>query len=336
MNNQPKVTVVIPNYNHEAYIEQRVESVLSQTYKNFELFILDDCSTDNSLALIEQYRSHPKVREILINTKNSGSLFKQWSKAISMASGEYLWIAESDDMAHNNFLKTTVDVISKFPKSGLVFTDSYIIDSDGKLSQRASEKNKHLSAIGNASINRFPAMHNVFEYFISNIIIWNASAVLFRTEIIKTINTSVLSTFNNAGDLYTYLNIALKKDILYINEPLNYFRQHDQNTTQKNIKSGTLFKDRIRIITQLLPELLKITNSKWHLQVFLSRHFITAVDHGLYADVKRLLQLYVNNNLIQTSTFKRLSKYIWWLKHVKFTPYRYRSKIKKELLNIIE
>ncbi|MBO6606950.1 glycosyltransferase [Psychroserpens sp.] len=336
MNSQPKVTVVIPNYNHEAYIVERIDSVLSQSYDHFEVFILDDCSTDNSLALIEKYESHPKVKDILVNPVNSGSLFKQWSKAINLASGDYLWIAESDDVAHKDFLQTTVEAIEKHPKSGLVFTDSIIIDEQGNYGNKVSETHKHLIAMNKAETTNIPSKSKVFEYLISNIIIWNASAVLFRTEIIKNINVEMLSTLNNAGDLYSYLNIALTNDMVYVNAPLNYFRQHDQNTTQNNIKSGALYKDRIRIISNLFTELLPLDNAKWHLQVFLSRHFITAIDHGLYSDASQIIKLYLDYNLINTSTFNSLSRYIWWSKQIKFVPHRYRNKVKKELVNSIE
>lgn len=336
MDNQPLVTVVIPNYNHEAFLKERIDSVLGQSYEHFELYILDDCSTDGSLSIIESYKTHPKVKEIIINTENSGSLFKQWTKAITLAQGEYLWIAESDDSAHKDFLNTAVNAIAKYTNSGLVFTDSIMIDADSNFGQQASETNKHLISMRNADITNIPSKKNIFEYFISNIIVWNASAVLFKTEIIKQIDTTRLSALKNAGDLYAYLNIALKKDMVFINQPLNYFRQHDQNTTQTNIKSGALYKDRIHIISEMLEELLRLDNSRWHLQVFMSRHFITAVDHGLYSEVRRLLQLYLTHNLIYKSTFKSLTRYVWWLRHFKLTPHRYRSAIKKELIKIVE
>ena len=93
----PKVSVIIPNYNHAPYLVQRIETVLKQSYPDFEVIILDDCSTDGSHDIIERYRGHSKVSRIVYNKVNSGSPFRQWEKGIGICKGEYVWIAESDD-----------------------------------------------------------------------------------------------------------------------------------------------------------------------------------------------------------------------------------------------
>ena len=98
------VSVIIPNYNHASFLKQRIDSVLNQTYPDFEVVILDDCSTDNSKSIIEQYRGHHKVNNIVYNNINSGSSFQQWKKGIDFAKGEWIWVAESDDYAHENLL----------------------------------------------------------------------------------------------------------------------------------------------------------------------------------------------------------------------------------------
>ena len=99
------VSVIIPNYNHAQYLPERIESVFGQTYPNYEVIILDDCSTDNSREVIEQYRTNPHVSQIIYNEENSGGVFKQWKKGLSLAKGDLLWIAESDDKCENTFLE---------------------------------------------------------------------------------------------------------------------------------------------------------------------------------------------------------------------------------------
>ena len=91
------VSIIIPNYNHAKFLDERIQSVLNQTYQNFELIILDDKSSDNSVEVINQYKDDPRVSSIIINKDNSGSTFKQWYKGIEIAKGEIIWIAESDD-----------------------------------------------------------------------------------------------------------------------------------------------------------------------------------------------------------------------------------------------
>ena len=81
----PFVSVIIPNYNHAVYLDYRIESILSQTYKNVEVLILDDCSTDNSLDIVEKYRSDKRIVAVIQNEANSGSPFAQWKKGLAMA-----------------------------------------------------------------------------------------------------------------------------------------------------------------------------------------------------------------------------------------------------------
>ena len=102
------VSVIIPNYNHDKYLDVRIQSILNQTYQDFEIIILDDCSTDNSKAVIERYRDNDHVSHIVYNEKNSGTTFKQWEKGIELAKGDLLWIAESDDSCDCNFLDSLI------------------------------------------------------------------------------------------------------------------------------------------------------------------------------------------------------------------------------------
>src|ERR1700752_894581 len=94
----PKVSVVVPNYNHARFLQKRIESILRQSYQDFELILLDDCSTDDSQAILSQYAGDARVR-LEFNPVNSGSTFKQWNKGVGLARGKYVWIAESDDYA---------------------------------------------------------------------------------------------------------------------------------------------------------------------------------------------------------------------------------------------
>ena len=105
----PLASVIIPNYNHAKYLEERIQSVLNQTYQNLELILLDDKSTDNSLEVINKYRDNPHVSQIVVNEHNSGSAFKQWHRGIELAIGELIWIAESDDYCSPTFLEVLVN-----------------------------------------------------------------------------------------------------------------------------------------------------------------------------------------------------------------------------------
>src|ERR1022692_1882228 len=105
-----KVSVVIPNYNHSRFLPRRIDSVLEQTFQDFELILLDDCSTDDSRSILSQYADESRVR-IEFNEVNSGTPFRQWNKGVGLARGEYVWIAESDDYADKRLLERLVAVL---------------------------------------------------------------------------------------------------------------------------------------------------------------------------------------------------------------------------------
>src|SRR5690606_14670397 len=96
------VSIILPNYNHASYLPDRLNSIFNQSYQNFEVIILDDCSRDVSLEILNIYKGHPKVSHFIANEVNSGSPFKQWQKGLKLAKGDFVWIAESDDYCDLN------------------------------------------------------------------------------------------------------------------------------------------------------------------------------------------------------------------------------------------
>ena len=126
----PTVSVIVPNYNHARYLPQRIDSILNQTYQDFELILLDDRSSDNSRKVIEGYAKHEKVR-VYFNEQNSGSPFRQWDKGINLARGKYIWVAESDDFAHETLLETLVPILEQQASVGTTYCQSHKVDSTG-------------------------------------------------------------------------------------------------------------------------------------------------------------------------------------------------------------
>jgi len=120
----PKVSVIVPNYNHAKYLRRRVESILAQTYQDFELILLDDCSTDGSREILREYAGDPRVR-LDFNEKNSGTPFKQWNKGVGMARGKYVWIAESDDYAEPAFLERMTAMLEEHEDVAFAFCRSW-------------------------------------------------------------------------------------------------------------------------------------------------------------------------------------------------------------------
>ena len=128
----PLVSIIIPNYNHAPFLRQRIDSVLNQSFQDFELIFLDDRSTDGSRDIIESYRNDPHVSHVVFNEVNTGSAFSQWKKGIGLATGEWIWIAESDDWAEPDFLSTMLAESANHPNCGLLVSPPQYFYPDGK------------------------------------------------------------------------------------------------------------------------------------------------------------------------------------------------------------
>lgn len=129
--NDIQVSIIVPNYNHGKYIKQRLDSIINQTFTDYELILLDDYSSDESRDILLSYKNNPHVSHIILNTQNSGSPFLQWEKGIKLARGKYIWIAESDDYADIHFLEYTVKALTLHPQAHICYTGSFIIDTNG-------------------------------------------------------------------------------------------------------------------------------------------------------------------------------------------------------------
>lgn len=235
----PKVSVIVPNYNHAPYLKQRLDSIFNQTFQDFEVIILDDCSTDNSKEIIEQYRNNPKVSHIVYNETNSGSPFKQWAKGFNSAKGDYIWIAESDDWADINFLKDLLDLIGTNQNISVAFTNS------NKVYQHNTETNKTDLQTGIVQGDYFIKTQMLFDNTICN-----ASAVIFKKELLKAINNDY-QEFKGSGDYLFWIYLCEQGNVAFLNKALNYFRQHKKNTTSSSISNGTLFLENHKIFQYL-------------------------------------------------------------------------------------
>ncbi|QIK55992.1 glycosyltransferase family 2 protein [Dysgonomonas sp. HDW5B] len=227
------VSVIIPSYNHEKYLKHRIDSVLNQTYQNFELIILDDKSKDNSKKIIEVYGDNPKVSHIVYNEINSGTTFKQWKKGIELANGEYIWIAESDDYADVTFLEKTMSSIEK-NNSILCFSQSYIIDEHDIIIRKKEEVLKSDSCDVSSFLTDLLLYGNV---------VYNASMVVFRKDAIDKSVWDKLSRLKYCGDWLFWATLAMngKGTVSEVKEYLNYFRNHSSNVSNRAEVNGLTF-----------------------------------------------------------------------------------------------
>lgn len=224
------VSVILPNYNHAPYLKQRIDSILNQTYQNFELIILDDCSPDNSRDIIDDYRDNPKISHIIYNETNSGSTFKQWKKGIELSKGEYIWIAESDDYAESDFLEKTMASITKY-NSVLCFSNTTVVDKENNIVMEQPPILPDYSM----DINLFTK-----DFLLYSNPICNASMVVFRKEAITKNLWNDIVHFRYCGDWLLWGSFCGDNNatVSEVKEYLNYFRTHNVNVSNKSEDIG--------------------------------------------------------------------------------------------------
>ena len=229
----PTVSVIIPNYNHARFLRQRIESVLRQTYQDFEVILLDDCSTDESRSILSEFADDPRVR-IEFNAVNSGNPFKQWNKGVRLARGKYVWIAESDDYADERLLERLVPLLDAEATTVLAYCRSWRVLEDGKIS---GPWETDLDPQRWRADFRADGREECQNYLVRCNTIRNASSVLFRREVYVRVGGADESMVL-CGDWKLWVAMALTGRIAYVGEPLNYYRVHDTTVRAKCERLG--------------------------------------------------------------------------------------------------
>lgn len=231
---KPKVSVVVPNYNHSKYLKERIDSILCQSYQNFELILLDDHSSDDSLQVLSQYGQHPKVTHFVVNEMNSGSTFHQWNKGVELSKGELIWIAESDDRASPQFLKQLVKVFETKSQIGLAYCQSYEISENGSVRGDLSWLSDGLSDVLWKQDFFMDGKSFVSEYMYERNTIPNVSACLFRKKAMLDAGRAPVN-FKYNGDWFYYAQLLKNWNVAFKSECLNYFRCHQDSTRRHEL-----------------------------------------------------------------------------------------------------
>jgi glycosyltransferase involved in cell wall biosynthesis len=265
----PKVTVIVPNYNHEAFLQKRLDSVYGQSYPNFEVILMDDCSTDESRKILNEYASrHADKTKCVLNEINSGGVFFQWAKGIEQASGELIWIAESDDWCSENFLAELVGYfrdesvnlaycrsvfVNGNKESDQVWTiEEYLADLDQTLWKSSFVDTAH------NLVNRHWAVKNIIP---------NVSSALFRRP--KTFELNKDEEWMGmrvCGDWIFYLTQARGGMVAYSSNATNYYRQHARNTSVTT-HSKDIYYHEHEMVSRYINRLYNVNHSVFNKQL---------------------------------------------------------------------
>jgi glycosyltransferase involved in cell wall biosynthesis len=305
----PLISIIIPNYNHSKYLEERLDCILNQTFKNFEIILLDDNSTDNSVEILNKFQKHPKVSHCIFNQVNSGNTFKQWEKGIRLTKGKYIWIAESDDFCSKNFLEQMVPIIESDLEIVLAFCQSHRVNSQGQITGNWITHTNNLS--DTKFTENFILDSNIFirDFLVFKNVIPNASAVLFRKDNINLSNQIFTNPeFKYCGDWMFYFIFIANKKIAFNADSLNSFRYHEKSVIAKallNEDSINIYKIDLKMRKALINKIdikniktldqIKSNNSKMIQQVNY-RISLILLEKNQY--IKSLYKIYCASNWI--------------------------------------
>ncbi len=291
----PKVSVIVPNYNHARFLRQRVDSILAQTFQDFELVLLDDCSTDGSRSILREYASDPRVR-LEFNDANSGSAFKQWNKGIRLAQGEYVWIAESDDYADPHLLERLVAVLESNPAIAYAYCRSWRVTEDDRKDGFGDFYLAYLDASRWTTDYCADGRDECRDYFIHQNAVPNASGVVFRKEIYERVGGADES-LRLCGDWKLWAAMALTGKVAYVAEPLNFFRFHEATVRSRSTQASRDVAERLRVIRWILERvtptdvarerLCKLYSFYW-VPAIMSRHVPPDLKRSILSDVKAI------------------------------------------------
>jgi hypothetical protein len=231
---RPRVSVIVPNYNYAKHIHERLESVCRQTHAIYELIVLDDKSSDESVPLIAEYLSGLNIdSRLVVNETNSGSVFKQWRRGLELSTGDLVWIAEADDLCESEMLEELVQAFND-PSVVLAYCQSKQIDENGNVLAE-----HYLDYTGDVS-DKWHGDHLVdgLEEIGSALSIKNTipnvSAVVFRRSSLQSAMENIgdrLFDYRVAGDWLVYMHVLRQGKAYYRSKSLNKHRRHTVSVT---------------------------------------------------------------------------------------------------------
>jgi glycosyltransferase involved in cell wall biosynthesis len=280
------------SYNHEKYLADAIESVLNQTFSDFELIIVDDASRDNSPEIIRQYQQKdPRVRAIF-RPDNQG-ISKTTNDGFAAAKGEYVAYVQSDDLWMPDKLKQQLKILEGNPDL-VVWSDATIIDEAGNSTGWLFTEKYHAECK--------PKSGNLFSTLSRSNYICGQSMIL-KTEVAQEIQFDPELVY--ANDYKFMLELARKCDFYFIDEPLVQYRIHGDNSISKN--KDVWVRDNYHISRHLLnnydQDLSTHVIAKCYAQMGVHLH---NQGHPRYA--RKCFASAIRNNYKKTSYYKKFIK----------------------------
>lgn len=219
----PRVSVLIPTYNYARYLPEAIESVLSQDFPDYELVVVDDCSQDDSPAIIRDYAMRDPRLRYWINRPNRG-MVANWNYCLSQARGEYVQFLFGDDkLADRGALRQMVELLDQHPQAAMAASARHIINE-------RSESVEIFSHLGGSGLHRGRDVIVRCLELNANLIGEPSVVMLRRERATRGFNP----LYRQLPDLEMWFHLLESGDLVYNHTPLYAFRRHSLQQTEAN------------------------------------------------------------------------------------------------------
>lgn len=218
----PLVSIVIPNYNSERFLERTINSVLDQTYRNWELLVIDDCSTDNGIEIVKRVSEENSNVKLFVMDQNTGGPAGPRNLGFSNVEGEYICLLDSDDVWHPKKLEYQLKLISE---KNIVVSSTMrtVFSNDSEINFSDLHYSSEVKKIS-------------YEKLLKKNYIVTAS-VIFKADVVKGIEFNTSKNYVAVEDYDFFLEVLSRGNDLYIQQlPLVYYRITDQNISKNKFK----------------------------------------------------------------------------------------------------
>jgi len=233
----PLVSIVVTSYNHAEYLDERMQSLLSQTYDNIEIKVVDDCSTDDSAEVLAQYQGNPKVHITLL--RENGGYAKACNIGVGLSRGDYIMFAECDDFSEPSQIEALMGKMLQNPSVCVAYSRSNMVDAKGIIYGSDFDYREKLFRKFCSKDVLIP-QRMMQNYFLISCVIPNMSAAIIRRKYFD-LADGFDSRYKACADWAFWCRIAEYGDFFYIAKPLNNFRSHPATVRNTSgIKASTL------------------------------------------------------------------------------------------------
>ncbi len=224
-----KIDILLATYNGEKFVKEQIESILSQTYENFNLIISDDASTDNTLNILEEYEKKDTRIKVFKKEKNKG-LIDNFEFLLKNVTSDYFMFSDQDDIWKKDKIEKSINKL-KEENSGLVYTDLEIVDEKLNVIYPSYWKYKQI-------YKKIIKYNNFEALYLNNFV--TGCTILAKSKYIKDILPLPRNSKFVLHDYWTALIISAKDKISYVEEPTIQYRQHKNNRVGSSRKSDQL------------------------------------------------------------------------------------------------